>query len=155
MARRPKASKKHGWVEGDGSLTCSDVFIGNNRNFNQTLFDMELQLLEKFGDDGPDGAGTVFNLQTLIEIKRQNFESDQALDPARRINGAYRTTKLAAKRIITSFLMNQGFPENWFRAAAPVAASHIPAQIVAALPDWVPGHNDKNHQEKPKLLCGL
>ncbi|KAJ7262484.1 hypothetical protein C8J57DRAFT_1513486 [Mycena rebaudengoi] len=40
--------------------------------------------------------------------------------------------------------MNQTFPENWFRAAAPVAASPIPTQIVAALPEWVPGHNDEN-----------
>ncbi|KAJ7239836.1 Chloroperoxidase [Mycena rebaudengoi] len=153
--------QKHGRVEGDASITRSDVFIGNNRNFNQTLFDMELQQLAKFGDDGPDGPATVFNLQTLIEIKRQNFESDQALDPAfalpqRRLNGAYRelsflmtvfangTTKLATKRIIGSFFMNQTFPENWFRAAAPVSASPIPGQLSAALPQWAPGHNDEN-----------
>lgn len=27
-------------VEGDASLTRSDAFIGDNRNFNQTLWDM-------------------------------------------------------------------------------------------------------------------
>jgi hypothetical protein len=37
--------------------------------------------LAAFGDDGPDGPKTVFNLQSLIEIKRQNYESDQALNP--------------------------------------------------------------------------
>jgi hypothetical protein len=39
-----------------------------------------LEQLAKFGDDGPDGPATVFNLKTVIEIKRLNFESDQALD---------------------------------------------------------------------------
>jgi hypothetical protein len=44
-----------------------------------------LQQLAKFGDDGPDGPAAVFNVQTLIEIKRQNFDSDQALNPAVRV----------------------------------------------------------------------
>ncbi|KAJ7282236.1 hypothetical protein C8J57DRAFT_1218467 [Mycena rebaudengoi] len=73
---------KYGRVEGDASMTRADVSIGDNRNFNQTFFDMVLQQLAKFGDDGPDGPAAVFNVQTLIEIKRQNFDSDQALNPA-------------------------------------------------------------------------
>jgi hypothetical protein len=42
--------------------------------------------------------------------------------------------------------MNQTFPENWFRAAAPVLGSSSPiaGEIAAALPEWVPGHNDEN-----------
>ncbi|KAJ7622575.1 Chloroperoxidase [Mycena polygramma] len=139
----------HGRVEGDASMTRSDVHIGDNRNFNQTLWDEDLAQLAKFGDDGPDGPATVFNLQTLIEMKRQNLESDQVLDPEfaltiRRWNAALRTTKLATKRIISSFFMNQTFPENWNRAAAPAFGSPVPAQIEAALPQWVPGHNDEN-----------
>ncbi|KAJ7362952.1 Chloroperoxidase [Mycena albidolilacea] len=140
---------KHGRVEGDASMTRSDVHIGDNRNFNQTLWDMDLEQLAKFGDDGPDGPATVFNLQTLIELKRQNLESDQVLDPEfaipiRRLNAVFGTTKQATKRIISSFFMNQTFPENWFRAAAPVLGSSIPGEIAAALPQWVPGHNDAN-----------
>ncbi|KAJ7846191.1 Chloroperoxidase [Mycena olivaceomarginata] len=156
---------KHGRVEGDASMTRSDVHIGDNRNFNQTLWDMDLEQLAKFGDDGPDGPATVFNVQTLIELVRQNLESDQALDPEfaipiRRLNIVFDsngtdtdsvasvfangTTNQATKRIITSFFMNQTFPENWFRAAAPVLGSPIPGQIAAALPQWVPGHNDEN-----------
>ncbi|KAJ7270406.1 Chloroperoxidase [Mycena rebaudengoi] len=152
---------KHGRVEGDASMTRSDVHIGNNRNFNQTLWDMDLEQLAKFGDDGPDGPATVFNLQTLIELVRQNLESDQVLDPEfaipiRRLNLVFGasslimtvfangTTKQATKRIISSFFMNQTFPENWFRAAAPVLGSPIPGEIAAALPQWVPGHNDEN-----------
>ncbi|KAJ7629915.1 hypothetical protein B0H17DRAFT_1150379 [Mycena rosella] len=156
---------KHGRVEGDASMTRSDVHIGDNRNFNQTLWDMDLEQLAEFGDDGPDGPATVFNLQTLIELKRQNLESDQVLDPEfaipiRRLNAVFGsnvtdtdsvasvfangTTKQATKRIISSFFMNQTFPENWFRAAAPVLGSSIPGEITAALPQWVPGHNDEN-----------
>ncbi|KAJ6521092.1 Chloroperoxidase [Mycena vulgaris] len=152
---------KHGRFEGDGSMTRSDVHIGDNRNFNQTLWDMDLEQLAKFGDDGPDGPATVFNVQTLIGLVRQNLESDQALDPEfaiplRRLNLVFGasslimsvfangTTKQATKRIITSFFMNQTFPENWFRAAAPVLGSPIPGEIAAALPQWIPGHNDEN-----------
>jgi hypothetical protein len=40
--------------------------------------------------------------------------------------------------------MNQTFPENWFRAAAPFLGSSIPGEIATALPQWVPGHNDAN-----------
>jgi len=152
---------KHGRVEGDASMTRSDVHIGDNRNFNQTLWDMDLERLAMFGDDGPDGPGTVFNLQTLIEMKRHNLESDQILDPEfaipiRRLNGAFAapplilivfangTTKQATKRIISSFFMNQTFPENWFRAEVPILGSPIAAELAAALPQWVPGHNDQN-----------
>ncbi|KAJ7176092.1 Chloroperoxidase [Mycena crocata] len=100
---------KHGRVEGDGSMTRSDAFIGDNRNFNQTLWDGDLEQLAKFGDDGPDGPHTVFNLETLVELKRQNFESDQALDPKftlppRRLNGAY--GKLTGRFISCLKLLN-------------------------------------------------
>ncbi|KAJ6550806.1 Chloroperoxidase [Mycena vulgaris] len=152
---------KHGRVEGDASMTRSDVHIGDNHNFNQTLWNMDLERLTKFGDDGPDGPATVFNLQTLIEVTRQNLESNQVLDPEfaipiRRLNLIYGasafimtvfangTTKQATKRIISSFFMNQTFPENWFRAAAPVVGGSIPGEIAAGLPQWVPGHNDEH-----------
>ncbi|KAJ6492960.1 hypothetical protein DFH09DRAFT_1338098 [Mycena vulgaris] len=130
-------------------MTRSDVHIGDNRNFNQTLWDMDLEQLAKFGDDGPDGPATIFNLQTLIELTRQNLESDQVLDPEfaipiRRLKLVFGTTEQATKRIISSFFMNQTFPENWFRASAPVLSSPIPAEIAAGLPQWVPGHNDAN-----------
>ncbi|KAJ7127271.1 Chloroperoxidase [Mycena crocata] len=152
---------KHGRVEGDASMTRSDVFIGDNRNFNQTRWNGDLESLAKFGDDGPDGPNTVFNLQALVALKKANLESDQALDPKfaippRRLNTVYGapglimtvfangTTKQATKQIITSFFMNQTFPENWFRSATPFTGGPIPGQIAAALPQWVPGHNDEN-----------
>ncbi|KAJ7673803.1 Chloroperoxidase [Mycena polygramma] len=151
----------HGRGEGDASMTRSDVHIGDNRNFNQTLWDEDLQVLAQLGDDGPDGPKTVFNLETLIALKKQNLESDQILDPEfavpiRRLNLVFAapglimtvfangTTGLATKRIISSFFMNQTFPENWHRAAVPVFGGSVPGEIAAALPQWVPGHNDEN-----------
>ncbi|KAJ7091302.1 Chloroperoxidase [Mycena crocata] len=152
---------RHGRVEGDASMTRSDVFIGDNRNFNQTLWNGDLEQLAKFGDDGPDGPHTVFNLKTLVELKRRNFESDQALDPQftlspHRLNGAYAaaalimtsfangTTNQSTKRIMTSFFMEQRFPDNWFRAASPNQSSTIFGQLAASLPQWPPGRNDEN-----------
>ncbi|KAJ7848181.1 hypothetical protein B0H14DRAFT_3867300, partial [Mycena olivaceomarginata] len=167
-------------ASGDGSLTRSDVHIGDNRNFNQTLWDQDLEQLAALGDDGPDGPATVFNLQTLVAMARHNLETDQILDlefaiPFRRLNLVYGapslvlgqvfflnadsngtdtdsiasvfangTTQQSTKRIMTSFFMNQTFPENWHRAAVPVLGSPIPAEVMAALPEWVPGHNDEN-----------
>ncbi|KAJ7149714.1 hypothetical protein C8R46DRAFT_523468 [Mycena filopes] len=72
---------KHGRVEGDASMTRSDVFISDNRNFNQTLWNEDLEQLAMFGDDGPDGPSTLFNLAALVGLKRHNFEFDQAADP--------------------------------------------------------------------------
>ncbi|KAJ7611916.1 Chloroperoxidase [Mycena polygramma] len=109
---------KHGRVEGDASMTRSDVHTGDNRNFNQTLWDNDLAQLAKFGDDGPDGPATVFNLQTLIELDRQNLESDQALDPEfsipiRRLNAAIDASSLIMRQAF-SFIAQKNF-EHWFR----------------------------------------
>ncbi|KAJ7848042.1 hypothetical protein B0H14DRAFT_2768620 [Mycena olivaceomarginata] len=126
---------KHGRFEGDASMTRSDIHIGDNRNFNQTLWDMDLEQLAKFGDDGPDGPATVFNVQTLIEL---------FAIPIRRLNLVFGTKNQATKRIITSFFMNQTFPENWFHAAAPVLGSPIPGENCGSIAPVVPGHNDEN-----------
>ncbi|KAK7057640.1 Cloroperoxidase [Favolaschia claudopus] len=152
---------KHGRFEGDASMTRADAFIGDNRNFQEILFDMDLQQLADFGDDGPDGENTVFNIQTLIAMKKQNIMTDQAANPkfqfaARRMNAAYGeaafildvfangTTKQATLPIIASFFRNQTFPRNWFRAASPVTGAIINAtvsQIKAAIPTS-PGRNN-------------
>ncbi|KAJ7738021.1 Chloroperoxidase, partial [Mycena olivaceomarginata] len=128
---------KHGRVEGDASMTRSDVHIGDNR----------LGTTREIGDDGPDGPATVFNVQTLIEMARQNLESDQILDPEfaipiRRLNLVFDSNGTDTDSVASVFAND--LPENWFRAASPVLGSPIPAQIVAALPEWVPGHNNEN-----------
>ncbi|KAF7352166.1 Cloroperoxidase [Mycena venus] len=152
---------KHGRFEGDVSLTRADAFIGDNRHFQNKLYDLDLLQLGKFGDNGPDGNNTVFNVQTLIGMEKQLFALDQAANPkfefaARRMNAAYGqaafllnmfangTTKQATLPIIGSFLRNETFPPNWSRAAAPVTGGFNAAtvnQILAAIPT-PPGRNN-------------
>ncbi|KAJ6521534.1 hypothetical protein DFH09DRAFT_1331107 [Mycena vulgaris] len=155
---------KHGRVEGDGSLTRSDVHIGDNRNFNQTLWDQDLEQLAALGDDGPDGPATVFNLQSLVAMARHNLETDQVLDlefaiPFRRLNLVYGAPSLVLGQRVCKWYnfkaqaLHDGasspttqelHSKSWHRAAAPVLGSPIPAEAMAALPEWVPGHNDEN-----------
>ncbi|KAJ7496829.1 Chloroperoxidase [Mycena latifolia] len=152
---------KHGRFEGDASMTRADAFIGDNRDFQDILYDLDLLQLGKFGDNGPDGDNTVFNLATLVGMKKQNIMMDQAANPefqfaVRRVGTAYNeaafilnafangTTKQATLSIIGSFFRNQTFPPNWFRAANLVTGA-INAATVSQLLDGVgvpPGRND-------------
>jgi len=154
---------KHGRFEGDASMTRADAFIGDNRNFQDILYDFDLLQLGKFGDNGPDGNNTVFNLATLIGMKQQNIQMDQAANiefqfAARRMNAAYNeaalmltvfangTTKQATLPIIGSFFRNQTFPPNWFRPASPVTAAingAVASQLFASV-GVPPGRNDAN-----------
>ncbi|KAJ7575174.1 Chloroperoxidase [Mycena floridula] len=132
---------KHGRSEGDASMTREDLFLGDNRNFQEALYDEDLAQLAIYGDDGPDGPHTVFNVQTLIAMKNHTIKRNQAANPKFefplfRMNGAYGgsqtlflythlkwpsgTTKQATLPIISSFFRNQTFPKNWFRATSLV-----------------------------------
>ncbi|KAF8146852.1 Chloroperoxidase [Mycena galopus ATCC 62051] len=139
---------KHGRFEGDASMTRADAFIGDNRDFQDILYDLDLLQLGKFGDDGPDGANTVFNVPTLIGMKQQNIMMDQAANPEARsfILGSQNklTLNSATLPIIGSFFRNQTFPPNWFRAASPVTGAIMGptvAQVMAAIP-LSPGRNN-------------
>ena len=75
-------------------MTRADFFIGDNRHFQDILYDYVSQFalqtpqysdihqlllqLGKYGDNGPDGNRTVFNLETILAIKSENFAFDQA-----------------------------------------------------------------------------
>ncbi|KAJ7029903.1 Chloroperoxidase [Mycena alexandri] len=152
---------KHGRFEGDASMTRSDAFIGDNRDFQDILYDMDLLQLGKFGSNGPDGNNTVFNIATMIGVMQHNTIMYQAADPkftfsASRVTGASGaaaflldvfangTTKQSTLPIIGSFLRNQTFPPNWFRADTPVTGAVLgphAAAIEEALP-FSPGRND-------------
>ncbi|KAJ6497551.1 hypothetical protein C8R45DRAFT_983364 [Mycena sanguinolenta] len=145
---------KHGRLEGDASITRADAFIGDNRDFQDILYDLDLLQLGKFGDDGPDGESTVFNIETVIGIKTHNIMMNQAADPefqfaARRMGASYNEVSFILKfqatpRIIGSFFRNQTFPPNWFRAASPVSGAINGAtvnQLLAAIP-IAPGRNN-------------
>lgn len=152
---------KHGRFEGDASMTRADAFIGDNRDFQDLLYDLDLLQLGKFGDNGPDGDNTVFNVETLVGIKKQNILMDQAANSefqfaARRMNAAYGeasfllnvfangTTKQATLPIIGSFFRNQTFPPNWFRAASPVtgAMNGVAVSALLAAVPTPPGRNN-------------
>ncbi|KAJ7588965.1 Chloroperoxidase [Mycena floridula] len=141
---------KHGRSEGDVSMTRADFFVGDNRNFQEALYDEDLAQLAKYGDDGPDGPHTVFNLQTLIAMKNHTIMTNQAANPKFefplfRMNGAYGTTKQATLPIISSFFRNQTFPKNWFRATSLVTGavnSPTVAQLFAGV-GFAPGRNNE------------
>ncbi|KAJ6530654.1 hypothetical protein B0H19DRAFT_1082384 [Mycena capillaripes] len=82
------------------TLRRADAFIGDNRNFQEDLYDMDLLSLKEFGDDGPDGNNTVFNVQTLIAMKIQNIKSDQAANPKVGLSGTtFQFTDSASVRL--------------------------------------------------------
>ncbi|KAJ6570435.1 hypothetical protein B0H10DRAFT_2237808 [Mycena sp. CBHHK59/15] len=141
-------------------MTRADAFIGDNHNFQDILYDLDLLQLGKFGDNGPNGNNTVFNVATMIGIKQQNLAMDQAANPQfavppRRLSAMFTeasfvlnvfsngTTKQATLPIVGSFFRNQTFPKNWFRAATPVSGSESAGQISAGVPGIVPGRNNE------------
>ncbi|KAF7350203.1 Cloroperoxidase [Mycena venus] len=152
---------KHGRFEGDVSLSRADAAIGNNRDFQDLIYDGDLVQLGKFGDNGPDGNNTVFNLATSVGIMRNNFARSQTQNPqfefgARRVNSAFQTaaillttfangtTNQSTLPIIGSFFRNQTFPPNWFRAASPVTGGNntiVALQILNEL-GVAPGRNN-------------
>ncbi|KAJ7066373.1 Chloroperoxidase [Mycena amicta] len=152
---------KHGRFEGDASMTRADALIGDNRNFQDILYDLDLLQLGKFGSNGLEGNNTVWNIDALIAMKKQNIAMDQAANAgfefaARRMNAAYTqaafiinvfangTTKEASLSTIGSFFRNQTFPANWNRPAAPVTGAQNAAtigQIIASV-GLQPGRNN-------------
>ncbi|KAJ7072768.1 Chloroperoxidase [Mycena amicta] len=133
-----KGIAQHGRVEGDASMTRADAFIGDNRNFQNILYDLDLLQLGKFGDNGVDGNSTVFNVQTLIGINSKTSRWTKLRIRSIFANG---TTKEATLPIVGSFFRNQTFPQNWFRAASPVTGSivAVTANAIRAAVPLVPG----------------
>ncbi|KAJ7363822.1 hypothetical protein DFH08DRAFT_1072732 [Mycena albidolilacea] len=139
---------KHGRFEGDASLTRADAFIGDNRNFQDILYDLDLLQLGKFGDNGPDGDNTVFNVPTLVGMKKQNIMMDQAANPkfefaARRMNAAYGEAAFILKFVL-SFRMSAKIDHHIFisvfangtakQATLPIVGSFFRNQTFP--PNW-------------------
>jgi len=128
----------HGRFEGDVSMTRSDAAIGDNRNFNQTLFDELLGLVEEFGDDDPvTGPKSIVNVKVMSEFKFNRFTESQAQDPVLQYHigrfllsygeasftlnfFANGTTESLSVPVMTSFFRDQTFPtNNWHRRGTP------------------------------------
>ncbi|KAJ7099512.1 hypothetical protein B0H15DRAFT_797141 [Mycena belliarum] len=159
----------HGYIPRNGIASFEEITLALMEAFNLELIfganmaanNMDLLQLGKFGDNGPDGDNTVFNVETLVGIKKQNILMDQAANSefqfaARRMNAAYGeasfllnvfangTTKQATLPIIGSFFRNQTFPPNWFRAASPVtgAMNGVAVSALLAAVPTPPGRNN-------------
>ncbi|KAJ7272132.1 Chloroperoxidase [Mycena rebaudengoi] len=140
---------KHGRFEGDASMTRADAFLGDNVHFQENLYDMDLEALEQLGDDGQEGRNTVFNLATLIEMKKKNIAMNQAVDShfefaARRMNAAYAQASFILKSVLHSKLVTgaiNGATQAQLMAAVAVAPGRNNAQGVyvadpAPPPPW-------------------
>ncbi|KAJ7627242.1 hypothetical protein FB45DRAFT_868475 [Roridomyces roridus] len=152
---------KHGGFEGDASMTRADAAIGDNKDFQSILYDLDLLPLGQFGDDGPEGPNTLFNVQTMSAIKQRNLQMNQMIDPEFhftpiRVAGSFTeaafilgifangTTNQSSLSTVGSFLRNQTFPSNWHRAAGPVSLGGLSGEIQAGVDPniVVASHND-------------
>ncbi|KAJ7595404.1 hypothetical protein C8J56DRAFT_1159892 [Mycena floridula] len=157
----PGGTGKHGRFEGDGSLSREDANLGNNKDFQDILFDRMLLQLGKFGGNGPNGNNTVLNVDVMTAIEKEIFAREQAANPkfeipANRLNGisiqtsfvlnifANGTNQQIDMLTFGSFFRNESFPPNWYRAPSPQFANvtgAVGAQVIAGL-GQVPGRNN-------------
>lgn len=171
----------HGRFEGDVSMTRSDAAIGDNRNFNQTLFNELLAVVAEFGDDSPvTGPKSIVNLAVMQQFKFNRFNEDQPEDPVLQYHigrfllsygeasftlnfFANGTDELLSVPVMTSFFADQRFPpNNWHRRATPGTFEVIginATQVEEAHP-LDPGANNATGQyvadvETVEPVCGL
>jgi len=128
----------HGRFEGDVSMTRADAAIGDNRNFNQGLFNELLQIVGIFGGNDPvTGPKSIVNNRVMSEFKAKRFIEDQIKNPVLQYhigrfllsygeasftlnffaNGTEGTLSVP---VMTSFFKDQTFPtNNWHRRGTP------------------------------------
>jgi len=124
---------KHARVEGDISLTRQDADIGNQKDFNATLFHSFLDVIAQKGGDHPlYGPKSIVNHESFSAFKKQRFTEAQHDNPKLVFHAgrlllsfwetsfvlnmfANGTTGLATVPIVKSFFQNQTFPPNWHR----------------------------------------
>jgi len=119
-------------------MTRADAAIGDNRNFNQTLFNELLAVTAQFGNDSTvTGPKSIVNIKVMQEFKFNRFVEDQLANPVLQYhigrlllsygeasftlnffaNGTDGTLSVPT---MTSFFKNQRFPtNNWHRRADP------------------------------------
>ncbi|KIJ46092.1 hypothetical protein M422DRAFT_77770, partial [Sphaerobolus stellatus SS14] len=78
----------HGTFEGDTSMTRSDAVIGDNHNFNETLFSQFVDFSTRFGVNG------TYDINAAAELRNQRIQQSMAENPefvfvAPRILSAY------------------------------------------------------------------
>lgn len=66
--------------------------------------------LGKYGDNGPDGNHTVFNMETILAIKNENFVFDQAANKGVRSVYFHRMRSILTTRHSSIFQLDECFP---------------------------------------------
>ncbi|PPQ78776.1 hypothetical protein CVT25_010649 [Psilocybe cyanescens] len=141
----------HAVFEGDASSTRSDAFLGNNHDFNETLFDQLVEYSNKYG------AGR-YNITVAGEFKFRRIEDSIATNPnfslvAPRIFTVYAEAAFPINFFIDgrqtdgqlnlgaarSFMQNMRFPDNFFRRNGSIGADGL--NDIAALHPIQPGTN--------------
>jgi len=148
---------------GDVSMSRRDIHIGDNIHFQFDLFDILLNYIGKFGDDGPEGKYAYANVKTFQEFKYDRFLSDQQEDAEltfhiARVFTAFSevafvleffpngTDGLLSSSNLGSIFRNQTFAPNWSRRASPAGLpilANVSTAVRCAHP-IAPGANDEN-----------
>ncbi|KZT41045.1 Cloroperoxidase [Sistotremastrum suecicum HHB10207 ss-3] len=133
----PGGISKHGRFEGDVSMTRQDAAIGDNVNFQNSLYDELLLYTGRFGDDSPiTGNGSIVTTKVMQEFKYARFLEDQVQNKALqyhvgRLTLSYGeaafvlnffangTDGTLSQQTMGSFFRNQTFPANWHRRSTP------------------------------------
>ncbi|KZS95588.1 Cloroperoxidase [Sistotremastrum niveocremeum HHB9708] len=128
---------KHGRFEGDVSMTREDAELGDDRNFQDNLYDQFLTFIGKYGDDSKvTGPNSLVNLQVMKHFKYQRFVDEQMRNPklsfhASRLASSYNEAAFILKFFangtdetltvssLGSIFRNQSFAPNWWRRASP------------------------------------
>ncbi|KZT41007.1 Cloroperoxidase [Sistotremastrum suecicum HHB10207 ss-3] len=162
---RPGGIAKHGRFEGDVSMTRQDAALGDDRHFQDSLFDQFLAYIGHFGDNSPvTGNYSLVNLKVMQEFKWERFLDDQSRDPklsfhAGRIGSSYNEAAFILKFFangtdetlsipsLGSIFRNQTFAPNWWRRASPGDV----ALILATASDVLSAHPVQPGQNAPNL----
>ncbi|KZT33632.1 Cloroperoxidase [Sistotremastrum suecicum HHB10207 ss-3] len=133
----PGGLAKHGRFEGDVSMTRQDAAVGDNVNFQDSLYDELLLYTGQFGDDSPiTGNRSIVTTKVMQEFKYARFLEDQVRNKVLeyhvgRLSLSYGeaafvlnffangTTGTLSQQTMGSFFRNQTFPDNWFRKSSP------------------------------------
>ncbi|KZT33644.1 Cloroperoxidase [Sistotremastrum suecicum HHB10207 ss-3] len=133
----PGGIAKHGRFEGDVSMTRQDAALGDDRNFQDSLFDQFLTFIGQYGDNSTvTGPHSLVNLRVMQEFKYQRFIDDQKRNPAlsfhaSRVASSYNEAAFILKFFangtdetlsvpsLGSIFRNQTFTPNWWRRASP------------------------------------
>ncbi|KAH8806917.1 hypothetical protein DL96DRAFT_1717592 [Flagelloscypha sp. PMI_526] len=160
-----KGITTHGRLEGDVSLTREDFYLGDNVNFQKSLFDKLLETVREYGDDDPiTGPNSLVSVEAMGEFKYRRFLDSQqrnnklefhAVSPLRTciviVPSQLRKTGTTGKLstlTLTSFFQNQTFPHNWHRRPTSASFSSdirpLSLSILSVHPTVRPGVNSPN-----------